>query len=96
MTPPRVELPRAGGATLLDLGLVPAARVHVEWAAAPSAVYFSDAALALMDRSDDADAVPAAKPVVPGGGGGEAPAAAPAAGGASKQQRKGKPSWLKM
>ena len=92
--PPRRDLPRDGTASLLDLGLVPAARVFVSFAGGhrSSADVLSEASLRRMDCDAAEDAVPQSLPVVPGGG----CEAGPLTGsGAGKKKRGGKPSWLK-
>ena len=91
--PPRRDLPRDGTASLLDLGLVPAARVFVSFAGGhrSSADVLSEASLRRMDCDAAEDAVPESLPVVPGGG---CEAAGPLAAGGTGKKR-GKPSWLK-
>ena len=58
--PPRRDLPRDGTASLLDLGLVPAARVFVSFAGGhrSSADVLSEASLRRMDCEAAEDAVP--------------------------------------
>ena len=92
-TPPRRDLPRDGTASLLDLGLVPAARVFISFAGghSSSADVLSEASLRRMDCDAAEDAVPESLPVVPGGG---CEAAGPLAAGGTGKKR-GKPSWLK-
>jgi len=88
-TPPRRDLPD-DLTTLLDLGLVPAARVFISFAGGALATEaLAPETLALLDQDVGDEAVPESRPVVPGGAPATAPAPVPKKAG-------GKPSWLKL
>ena len=92
VAPPKRPLDEESRASLLDEGLVPAAKVFVSWARGPPTGDFLNAASrALVDAEGRDEAFPEAKAVAP-----EKQARAAAAAKPANAAAKKKPSWLKM